>query len=175
MPNRECLPRLTAIGISYPDAIALRRIAMTLHRWHELECGTDRGAIERDESTGNPYFVRQGNYGWSVWCLADDGAGKTRASRKTFPTKDAAIEYMLTVAPSREPEIRQVLYRRFPVPDRETGALKRLAAIMARYPQLSAYVQGDPRGAALYILRPGDVPEGGQADAYYSRGIAVYR
>ena len=133
------------------------------------------GAIERDESTGNPYFVRQGNYGWSVWCLADDGAGKTRASRKTFPTKDAAIEYMLTVAPSREPEIRQVLYRRFPVPDRETGALKRLAAIMARYPQLSAYVQGDPRGAALYILRPGDVPEGGQADAYYSRGIAVYR
>ena len=61
------------------------------------------------------------------------------------------------------------------IPDRENGALKRLAAIMARYPELQAYVQGDPRGAALYILRPGDVPEGKDVDGYYSRGIAVYR
>ena len=64
---------------------------------------------------------------------------------------------------------------RSPYPDRETGALKRLAAVMARYPTLRAYVQGDPRGAALYILRPDDVPEGADIDAYYSRGIAVYR
>lgn len=42
-------------------------------------------------------------------------------------------------------------------------------------PHLSAYVQGDPRGAALYILRPGDVPEGENAESYYSRGVAVYR
>jgi hypothetical protein len=40
--------------------------------------------------------------------------------------------------------------------------------------KLTAYIQGDPRGAALYILRPGDVPEGESADAYYSRGICVY-
>ena len=46
---------------------------------------------------------------------------------------------------------------------------------MAKYPGLSAYVQTDPRGVALYILRPGDVPEGGDVDAYYSRGIAVYK
>ena len=46
---------------------------------------------------------------------------------------------------------------------------------MARYPTLSSYVQGDPRGAALYILRPGDVPEGASVDSYYNRGIAVYR
>ena len=46
---------------------------------------------------------------------------------------------------------------------------------MARYPALSAYVQGDPRGAAVYILRPGDVPAGADPDAYYSRGLAVYR
>lgn len=64
---------------------------------------------------------------------------------------------------------------RSPFPDRETPALKRLAAIMARYPGLAYYVQGDPRGAALYILRPGDVPEGANVDAYYSRGIAVYK
>jgi len=65
--------------------------------------------------------------------------------------------------------------RRYPCRDMETSALKRLAKIMANYPNLSAYVQGDPRGAALYILRPGDVPEGGDVDAYYSRGIAVYK
>ncbi len=61
-----------------------------------------------------------------------------------------------------------------PAYDRERGALKRLAAIMASYPTLSPYVQGDPRGCALYILRPGDVPQGQHAESYYSRGIAVY-
>lgn len=61
------------------------------------------------------------------------------------------------------------------IADREAGALKRLAKIMARYPALSTYIQTDPRGASLYILRPGDVPEGKDADAYYSRGLAVYK
>lgn len=61
-----------------------------------------------------------------------------------------------------------------PAYDRERGALKRLAAIMARYPALASYVQGDPRGCSLYILRPGDVPGGQNAESYYSRGIAVY-
>ena len=60
------------------------------------------------------------------------------------------------------------------VPDREAGAMKRLKAIMARYPALSYYVQGDPRGCSLYILRAGDVPEGQDPGAYYSRGLAVY-
>jgi hypothetical protein len=60
------------------------------------------------------------------------------------------------------------------VPDREAGAMRRLLAIMARYPTLTHYVQGDPRGCALYILRPGDVLDGQQTDSYYSRGIAVY-
>lgn len=126
----ECLARLTAIGISYADAVDLRRIAMTLHRWHEMECGTDSGAIERDETTGKPFWHRAGGL---------------------YPT------------------------RRYNVADRETGALKRLAAIMARYPAFGFYVQGDPRGASLYILRPGDVPAGESADSFYSRGVAVFK
>jgi len=64
---------------------------------------------------------------------------------------------------------------RSPYPDKETPALKRLAVTMARYPTLSYYVQGDPRGASLYILRPGDVPEGEDVSAHYSRGVAVYK
>ena len=58
--------------------------------------------------------------------------------------------------------------------DLETGALKRLDAIMAGHPTLGTYVQTDPRGAALYILRPGDVPAGADVSSYYSRGICVY-
>ena len=63
--------------------------------------------------------------------------------------------------------------RRWSVADRERGAEKRLKAIMARYPSLGFYIQGDPRGASLYILRPGDIPDGATVDSCYSRGIVV--
>lgn len=115
------------------DAESLRRISMTLHRWHELECGTDAGHVERDEASGKPYWYPSNRF-------ADTG---------------------------RVP--------RYSTPDREKGALARLARIMSRYPSLQAYVQTDPRGCALYILRPGDVPAGEKAESYYSRGIAVYK
>lgn len=59
-------------------------------------------------------------------------------------------------------------------PDRERGALRRLAGIMYAYPTLGHYVQTDPRGCALYVLRPDDVPAGEPLESYYSRGIAVY-
>lgn len=62
---------------------------------------------------------------------------------------------------------------RHPVADREAGALRRLKAIMEGRP-LSYYVQTDPRGAALYILRPGDVPEGISVESCYTRGVCVY-
>src|SRR5229473_2010097 len=35
----DCVDTLRRAGFSYDDATALRRISMTLHRWHELECG----------------------------------------------------------------------------------------------------------------------------------------
>lgn len=136
--NREThrmLSQLESLGITPTDAAALRRISMTLHRWHELECGDGNGAIERDEATGIPYYYNAN----SRFLGANDRRAYSR------------------------------------IADREAGALKRLKFIMARYPTLGYYVQGDPRGAALYILRPGDVPEGKDADAYYSRGVAVFK
>lgn len=60
------------------------------------------------------------------------------------------------------------------IADREKGAIKRLAAIMAQHAPLTAYLQTDPRGASLYLIRPGDVPAGEDVGAYYSRGICVY-
>jgi hypothetical protein len=63
--------------------------------------------------------------------------------------------------------------RREPVRDMERAALCRIDGIIEGKPGLSFYHQGDPRGCALYILRPNDVPAGESADSYYSRGIAV--
>ena len=125
MPNNN-YQQIISCGISYDDAVALRRISMTLHRWYEHECN---GVIQRDGDRGD---------GAPFWHSSFDGRKISRA------------------------------------PDRERGALKRLEQIMARYPHLKSYVQGDPRGCALYLLRPNDVPEGKDADAYYSRGIPVY-
>jgi len=59
---------------------------------------------------------------------------------------------------------------RHPIRDMERGALARLAAI-ARHPY---YLQTDPRGATLYLLREGDVPEGERAESYYTRGVCIY-
>lgn len=144
---------LVSLGFTPDQADALRRISLTLRRWYEQECGdsTDYASVglERDEQTGKPYRV-----------VMPHNGGKTR---------------------------------RYPVPDREKGAERRLWTIInARNERAAApyhangfnpnaphvgvrpYLQTDPRGCALYILRPGDVPEGQNVDSYYTRGIAVY-
>jgi hypothetical protein len=117
---------------------------MTLHRWHELECG--------DGNNSGSWTIARGH------------------------KQSGAFEYDDNGAPYSEYHSHSsngATYTR--IPDRERGALKRLAKILARYPTLAFYVQGDPRGASLYILRPGDIPEGQNVDAYYNRGIAVYK
>jgi hypothetical protein len=62
--------------------------------------------------------------------------------------------------------------RRTPIPDREKGALKRLAKIMESHPDFVSYHQGDPRGCALYILRKSDL-NGQDINSVYTRGLAV--
>ena len=131
---------LCALGFTLTEAAQLRRISMTLRRWHELECGDGNGYIERDEKSGKPVYVN---------CRAN-------------------------YIDPHDPRARHV------VADREKGAQNRLLAIINALAarkgvcNVNAYIQGDPRGAALYILRPGDIPEGQTADSCYSRGICVY-
>ncbi len=138
--SHTCIDSLIAAGISYQDALALRRISMTLHRWHELECGDSNSygawAIERDDNGDGAAFLVHNHY------LHGHG--------KDYTTKTK-------------------------IADKERGALKRLANILVRYPGFDSYIQGDPRGCALYILRPGDIPEGASVDSCYNRGIAVYK
>lgn len=133
---------LLSLGFTREEAEALRRISMTLQRWFERECGDGNGGIERDETTGKPFY-----------CNSMTG-------------------------------------RRWPISDRESGARKRLAAIIGQrngrpaikngrlnaHPagEVSAYVQTDPRGAALYIIRPGDVLPGESVESCYSRGLCIY-
>ena len=57
-------------------------------------------------------------------------------------------------------------------PDREAGCLRRVKAIVAAH-GLEYYYQTDPRGCAIYVIRPGDVPDGQDVGGYYSRGIAI--
>jgi hypothetical protein len=167
--NRREAERLTrqsdvlqSLGFTSEEADALRRISMTLRRWHEMECGTGNGCIER-------------------------GHRKPLGGGKLAPFEHAEDGKPYWADHSCE------TVRYYPMADRETGAKKRLAAILERRNSygdttehanggctitkrkpLSAYIQGDPRGAALYIIRPGDVPEGGSVESYYTRGICVY-
>lgn len=141
----QMVARLCEAGISDDDAWYLRRISMTLHRWHELECGDS-----------NDY---------ASWCIT---RGHRRESGLFEHDEDGESFLERHVHSENRPRYERI-------PDRERGAMRRLAKIMARYPGFASYVQGDPRGAALYILRPGDVPEGADVSAHYNHGIAVYR
>lgn len=59
MSDKETIiRRLMNIGVERQDAFELRRIAMTLHRWSELECGDANGnCVERDDATGKPFMT----------------------------------------------------------------------------------------------------------------------
>ena len=136
--NRQTLEMLNRVqrrGLSLDDALAVRRISMTLHRWYELECGDGNGYIERDETTGKPYYVN--------------------CNSRYFGANDPRA--------------------RWPIPDREKGAIRRLDKIMDRYPELAYYLQTDPRGASVYLYRPEDL-DGRDVDCCYSSvGTAVYQ
>lgn len=139
---------LLTLGFTDFEVASLRRINSTLQRWHELECGTESGVLERDDATGKPYWV---NY-----------------TRRYLGANDARL--------------------RSPVADREAGALRRLARIIkdcnsrrfdalpngGSMGMLTTYIQTDPRGAALYILRPGDIPDGTSVESCYTRGVCVF-
>ena len=128
--------RLLSAGISLEHAQELRRIAMTLHRWHQLECGD-----------GNDY---------ASWCIS-----RGKKTGQVFEYDDNGTPYIERHAhTANKPTYTAIA-------DRERGALKRLAGIMANYPYLQSYVRGDPRGCSLYIsARP-------LTDSNYSHGIAV--
>jgi len=134
---------LISLGFTFDECEKMRRISLTLRRWFELECGT-----------GND---------WADWAIERDEDGEGRPFLVTHYHPRNGIPARTT---------------KTPVADRETGARKRLAAIIQGRNErasglVSTYIQGDPRGAALYILRPGDIPAGAEPCQYYSRGLCL--
>jgi hypothetical protein len=61
---------------------------------------------------------------------------------------------------------------RYAIPDRERGALKRLAKLLESHGAYIAYHQQDCRGCALYIV-PAALLEGASIDSVYNRGLAI--
>jgi hypothetical protein len=135
--------QLMAAGFTFEECEKMRRISLTLRRWFELECGN--GSDHAD------------------WAIERDANGEGRPFMVTH-------YYPRNGTPART--------TRSPIADRETGARKRLAEVInernKRAPgKVETYIQGDPRGAALYILRPGDLPEGSDPSQYYNRGLCL--
>lgn len=174
--------RLRDLGFTLEEAAALRRIEMTLHRWAEQECGDSNDycswAIERD--TDSKAICTQCKHKWY---------GETAETHNCPKCGDCApIRHKATGKPYRcvYPHSASCKPRRTPIPDRETGALRRLEKIVrqrnARFFErngksfkdaVRAYHQTDPRGCALYIVRNSDLSDGLSIDSCYTRGIAV--
>ena len=148
----DCVDTLRRAGFSYDDATALRRISMTLHRWHELECGD-----------GNQY---------GSWAIV-----RGRKSKAFFDYDYDGAPFMEHHHYLHGKDKDYTSYTA--LPDKERGALKRLGKILACYPGFISYVQGDPRGCALYILTrdvvAGIEESGSSISSSYNRGIAVYK
>lgn len=174
MTKKEAMRRtqqentLCALGFTMSEAEQLRRISVTLRRWHELECGLEHGCIERDETTDKPFWV-------SSYVTGKAGRRTPVADREKGALKRLAA--IITARNARyglQCEDRN--YRcdngTFDVVTADGNI--RLQNLPAEKAVISTYIQTDPRGAALYIIRPGDVPAGEDVSAYYSRGICVY-
>jgi len=145
---------LQSLGFTAEEAESLRRISMTLRRWHERECGDGNGCIEYD-GEGVPHWLNA-------------MTGKTYR----IPTRETGARKRLAKILKARNSHREWCSTQTPI---SPGAiLERGPCNCGKQAPVSAYIQTDPRGAALYILRPGDVPEDSTVESCYSRGICVY-
>ena len=111
------------------------------------------------------------------WAELECGDGNSSASWAIERDEATGKPYLVTYPHNGPTRQRRIA-------DRETGALRRIKAVVsarnARFEGrngcpsdvITPYHQGDPRGVALYLVRASDVPAGASMDSYYSRGIA---
>lgn len=141
----ELFSRLQALGFTYDESAALRRIEMTLHRWDESECGDSNAfsswCVERDEATNKPFrYVYPHNGPMRRYPIADREAGAKRRLAQIVMNRNLRLEPRIGDA---HPEF------------------------------IRAYHQSDCRGAALYLVRARDIPAGTSIDSCYNRGLCV--
>jgi len=141
---------------------------MNKDTWHMIERLKQAGITEKDA-----FSLRRISMTLQRWYELECGDGNDYGSWAIERDPETDIPYMVHHHYRHGQGKDTTTQTR--IPDREKGAIKRLDAIMARYPSLSYYLQTDPRGASLYILRPGDVPEGEDKSAFYTNGLVVYK
>jgi hypothetical protein len=98
------------------------------------------------------------------WCELECGDGNSYIERDEKTGRPRQYNCRLSYADPKDPRYWSM------IPDREKGALKRVAMICDEH-NLQWFYQTDPRGCALYIA----TIEGGAMDCtnYSSRGFAV--
>ncbi len=115
--------------------------------------------------------LRRAEMTLSRWHELECGTGDERVTRSIERDETSGKPFMRVQYQSASgwKDIRHA------VADREAGALRRIAAILEPHKgKLVSYIQGDPRGCALYLLRVGkDISPGDDIDSIYSRGLAV--
>ncbi len=159
--------RLMALGFTYQECVSLYKIEMCLHRWHEKECGDVNGyAIERGEEcnlqlmdspegkTGIWVVDKREKYIWPLRDCKTTDINSPEAKRGLRREKDLNIPGQAYMTYDKGFNGQRGKY---PIADRETGAIKRLDTIMLGKGHLWYYIQGDPRGCALYIGRNDDL------------------
>jgi hypothetical protein len=150
----ELFARLQALGFTYDESAALRRIEMTLQRWGEHECNGD---IQRDEATDKPYRVYEQSSSAKRYPVADREAGALRRLKAIVWARNGRVSPPIHV-PSSPAKIQE---------DPKT-----------RGQLIEAYHQGDCRGCMLYLVTREQLTDRqtGAAlpiDSYYNRGLAV--
>jgi hypothetical protein len=157
---------LRSHGITQDEVDTLLRCSRALHTWAEHECN---GEIQRDSDS---YIIcSQGNCAKTSYVSAEEAKGPLSINCPACGDPAPIKRHVATGKPYWTRDTSDPSWR-YPTPDREAGALKR-AATIAEAHGLTIYHQGDPRGCCLYLLRPGDVPEGSDPGSCYSNGIAV--
>lgn len=146
---------LIGLGFTAEEGETLRRASHILQRWHEAECGTDRACLVRGRIVAGAFqYVDDGVPYWEHAGFS----GRARYTRTADRERGA------------KDRIARIIGQRNGRPCLVDGVMR---AADPRGP-IAAYIQTDPRGAALYLIRPGDVPDGGDVASYYTRGICVY-
>lgn len=105
--------------------------------------------------------LRRASRTLSRWGELECGDGNEHASWAIERDEATGKPYFVTYPHDGKP-------RRSPIPDREKGALRRIA-LVCRAAGLCWHHQTDPRGAALYVAK-----EPLTDSNYSSRGIAVF-
>ena len=153
------------LGVTSAELDTLLRCSRVLHTWSEHECN---GVIQRDSDS---YIIcSQGNCAKTSYVSDAEAKGPLSINCPACGDPAPIKRHVATGKPYWHNACSGAQCYR--TPDREAGALKRAAAIAEAH-GLTIYHQGDPRGCCLYLLRPGDVPEGSDPGSCYSRGIAV--